>query len=254
MDELNLIPEALSLFQLVGLIALSSGTSFLTASVGMGGGTVLLAVMAQIIPTKAIIPVHGVVQLGSNFGRAAVMFENIKRQHALWFLGGSLLGALIGGNVVVALPVAWLKLALGGFILYSVWGHKFSSETRSLRGLGIGGALSTLLTMFVGATGPFVVACLRPFGFKPIELVATSAACLVIQHLLKVMVFGFLGFAFSDYIGLIILMIGSGFLGTLLGRKVLLKVNEKYFQYVLSAVLTILAIRLLYSAFMNIYS
>ncbi len=223
--------------------------SFLTAAVGIGGGTLLLAVMAQVLPVNALIPVHGVVQLGSNAGRALLMARDINLKYALWFVGGSLVGAIIGGQIVVTLADVWLKLILGVFILYSVWGPKFSSHGASAYKLGFGGTISTLLTMFVGATGPFVVAYLRALALKPMQLVATSAACMVAQHLLKVLVFGLLGFAFSPYLGLMVLMIAVGLLGTLLGRKVLLSINETLFMYTMNAVLTLLALRILYSSF-----
>jgi uncharacterized membrane protein YfcA len=247
MDSLQFVPDALSLSAFSGLIILSFFTSFLTASMGIGGGTVMLAVMAQVMPAKAIIPTHGLVQLGSNFGRAAILFSFVKRQHLLWFLAGSILGAIVGGRVVVSLPVPILKLVLGAFILYSVWGPRLKSLADSLPKLAVTGALSTLLTMFVGATGPFVIASLRSFSFAPKELVATSAACLVIQHSLKVMVFGLLGFVFSDYLALIGLMIATGFMGTVLGRRVLLSVDEQKFQMGLNIILSLLAVRLLLS-------
>jgi hypothetical protein len=41
---------------------------------GIGGGAALLAVMASLVPPAALIPVHGVVQVGSNLGRALTTF------------------------------------------------------------------------------------------------------------------------------------------------------------------------------------
>jgi len=248
-NELTLIPSALSTAEFFGLIAASLMTSFTSASIGVGGGMMLLAVMAQVIPSKALIPVHGVVQLGSNLGRAAVMLEHISQPHVIGFLTGSAIGAIVGVNIVVTLPTGYLKLALGGFILHSVYGPKLTQRASSLSGLSLNGLFSSLLTMFVGATGPFVIASLRPFGFNPINLIATSAACMVIQHLFKVLAFGLLGFAFVQYAPLIGLMIVTGFLGTLLGQRTVLNINERQFQYLLNIVLTLLALRLLYSGF-----
>jgi len=54
-------PTELSTLAFYSLVLLSCVTSMISASMGIGGGTVLLAVMAQVIPIKAIIPVHGVV-------------------------------------------------------------------------------------------------------------------------------------------------------------------------------------------------
>lgn len=253
MFDFIVLPDSLNWVTFFGLITLSYFTSLLSASLGIGGGTVMLAVMAQVLPVNAIIPVHGVVQLGSNFGRAAVLLAHVRWDYFIYFVIGSLLGALIGGQLVVSLPVEFLRALLGGFILFSVWGKSYLTKrmTRGFitnRGLAIGGLLSTLLTMFVGATGPFVIAILNVFGMPPAVLVATNAACLVSQHALKVMVFGLLGFAFAPYLPLIILMIISGFVGTLIGRCILLKAKAKHFQTLLNIILSLLALRLLYTA------
>ncbi len=220
----------------------------LTAACGIGGGAVLLAVMAQFMPVSELIPVHGVVQTGSNLGRSIIMLPNVRWDLLRWFVVGSLLGAIVGGQLVVSLPKDLLRFVLGAFILFTLWGPspKFSQSGRSL--LAAGGVLSTILTMFVGATGPFVVAFLRAFQLSSVTLVATSAVCMVSQHVLKVVVFGLLGFAFSPYIHLIILMIATGFLGTLIGRRLLLKFDEKKFQNGLNIILTLLALRLILTA------
>jgi len=43
------------------VVAASFATSFLTAAFGIGGGAVLLAILASLMPSAALIPVHGVV-------------------------------------------------------------------------------------------------------------------------------------------------------------------------------------------------
>lgn len=240
-----LIPESLHFTEFWLLVGISFFTSFITAAIGIGGGSVLLAVMAQVVPAGAVIPVHGIVQLGSNVGRAAALYRSVDRDLLGWFVGGSLVGALIGGRIVVTLPVGALQLVLGAFILYSAWGPKLRGLARSTRTLAVGGLLTTTLTMFVGATGPLVMSMLRPFPLPPVGLVATMAGCVAAQHLLKVLVFGLLGFAFGPYVPLMALMIGLGFLGTLAGRHVLLRVDPKKFALVLNIVLTVLAVRLI---------
>lgn len=243
-----LVPEALNATEFWLLVVISFFTSFTTAAIGIGGGAILLAVMAQVVPPVAIIPLHGVVQLGSNVGRASVMFGDIDRKLLAWFSGGSVIGALIGGKLVVNLPVDTLRLLLGGFILYSVWIPQPQRLASSTKTLGAGGLLTTALTMFVGATGPFVMALLRNFKMPPVRLVATMAGCLSVQHTLKAIVFGLLGFAFGPWVPLMALMIAFGFVGTLIGRRILVKVDPKKFSRILSAVLTVLALKLIADA------
>ena len=95
--------------------------------------------------------------------------------------------------------------------------------------------------MFFGATGTFVSAMVKTLKLGRLDHVATHAACMVAQHVIKVVVFGLLGFAFAPYFGLTAAMIVSGFIGTVVGKRFLVKMNDVLFHRVLSIVLTILA-------------
>jgi uncharacterized membrane protein YfcA len=68
---------------------------------------------------------------------------------------------------------------------------------------------------------------------------------MVAQHVIKVAVFGLLGFAFGPYLGLIVAMIVSGLLGIFVGTRFLIKMNDAIFHKVLAVVLTLLAARLI---------
>lgn len=240
-----LLPDGVGLLVALGLVALSALTSFLTAAVGIGGGAIMLAVMAVLIPIQALIPVHGLVQLGSNTGRAALMVRHVERRILLPFGLGSLLGAGVGGLVVVQLPAAILEIALAGFILWSTFGPAPTALGRlAFSGAGV---LSSFLTMFFGATGPFVAGMLKSLRLGRLEHVASHAACMTLQHTVKVLAFGLLGFAYGPWLPLIGAMIVTGFLGTVLGRRVLLRAADDRFHQVLSVVLTLLALRLLWS-------
>ena len=55
------------------LVTTSFIASMLTASAGIGGGTLILALLVVNVPIVAVVPLHSVVQLGSNTGRAMMM-------------------------------------------------------------------------------------------------------------------------------------------------------------------------------------
>lgn len=226
------------------LIAISAATSFLTAAAGIGGGVVLLAVMAVVMPAQALIPVHGVVQLGSNAGRALILLRDVRTAVLLPFCAGSLVGAGLGGLTAVQLPPAALKIGLAAFILWSVWGRSFTAGGRYA--VLLTGTFSSFLTMFFGATGTFVSAMVKTLKLGRLEHVATHSACMVAQHLIKVFAFGLLGFAYGPYLGLVAAMIASGFLGTVLGKRVLMKLKDESFHRILAVVLSLLALRLVY--------
>jgi uncharacterized protein len=227
------------------LIAISFFTSALTAAFGIGGGVAMLGALAGTVPPAMVVAVHGVVQFGSNIGRAV-----LQRAHVLWrptalFSAGSVIGAALGAAVFVALPEKLLLALLGVFILLMTWLPKPRIPGLETGGVFIGGIIATFVTMFVGATGPFVQALFLPMNLEKRVLVATHAACNVIQHGLKALAFGWLGFNFADWAPLLVAMIASGFLGTWLGTALLERMPEALFKTVLKWLLTALSLDLL---------
>ena len=71
------MPIELSEFTIYFLIVASMLTSFVSAAFGIGGGAILLGLLALKLPPIALLPIHGVVQIGSNMGRAVIFFKNI---------------------------------------------------------------------------------------------------------------------------------------------------------------------------------
>lgn len=247
----GLLPEGLGLLPALALVAISGTTSFLSAAVGLGGGAILLAVMAILVPIHALIPVHGIVQIGSNAGRTMIMLKHVERRILLPFAVGSAFGAGLGGLVAVQLPAEILEIALAIFILWSTFGPL----PGALGGLAVSGAgaFSSFLTMFFGATGSFVAGMLKSLRLGRLEHVASHSACMTLQHALKVLTFGLLGFAYGPWLALIAAMIASGFVGTLLGRRLLVQSQDERFHRILSVVLTLLALRLLWSGLSGLW-
>lgn len=245
---ITLLPLDVSALAAAGLVALSLFTSALTAAAGIGGGLVLLSVMATFLAPVVVIPIHGVVQLGSNAGRAALLRQHINRQILLPFALGSLLGVAVGAKLFVALPTPVLQIILGLFVLASVWLPKLKASSIPNRGFAVVGIVGSFVTMFVGATGPFVASFITPDRLERHAVVATHAACMTVQHSLKVVAFGFLGFAFLPWVPLLAAMIGAGFIGTMLGRRLLDRLPHAMFKRIFKAILTVLALRLLYAA------
>jgi len=241
---MNVLPPELAPLAGATLVICSFLTSALTAALGLGGGILLLAVMAAVVPVSAVIPVHGVVQLGSNGGRALLMARHARRNIVGPFLLGSVAGAVVGGSAAINLPENLLRVSLGLFVLALTWLPRPKTRGLGAGGIAVVGSVTTFLTMFFGATGPLIAAFLSPDRLDRHTLVSTHAACMTIQHVLKVAAFGILGFAFSTWIPLLVMMIASGFIGTLAGAKLLDKLPAKVFRWALKILLTVLALHL----------
>jgi uncharacterized membrane protein YfcA len=238
----------LALWSFLLLCGVSFLGSLISAAMGLGGGSLVLAVMALFLPPAVLIPVHGMVQFGSNGGRAALMRSHILLGIVPAFLIGTILGAAIGVQLVIALPIALLQGVLAAFILYSTWAPKFRASNPGKRTFFGLGALVAFATMFVGATGPLIAPFIAAASSQRQQVVATHAALMTLQHGLKIVAFGAVGFAFGPYLPLLAGLLACGFAGTYAGRHLLDRLPERAFRIGLKTILTAIALRLLYSA------
>ncbi|MCH4563086.1 sulfite exporter TauE/SafE family protein [Halomonas sp. EGI 63088] len=230
----------------LGLVLLSAFTSGLSAAVGIGGGTLLILAMAQVMPATALIPVHGMVQLGSNGGRALMTWRYLDRGLLAAFLPGVVLGALAAAWLLVRLPAGVLELCIAAFVLYSCWGPGWPRGLLGRGGTLLAGALTTFLSSLVGATGPLVAAVIKQHFSERLPRVATFAACMTFQHLTKAFVFGVAGFVFHAWLPLMLAMVAAGFLGTWLGLRLLHRLSDRRFDTLFKGGLTLLALRLIW--------
>nr|WP_321980679.1 sulfite exporter TauE/SafE family protein [uncultured Cohaesibacter sp.] len=231
-----------------GLIIASFFTSAFTAAFGIGGGVTLLAILGMVIPVTTLIPVHGTVQMGSNAGRAWHL-----RNHIHWRLIGlialgAIVGTLLGSQIVIALPDALLKIILALFVLAITWLPTPRRVKSGDRTVGVGAFIASLAGMFVGATGPLLAALISGRIANRQGVVATHAAAMTLSHALKIIAFGFIGFAYTNWLGLIGAMILSGYLGTRTGSKLLHVMDEALFRKIFRVIITALALLMLLGA------
>jgi uncharacterized protein len=250
-SDLLALPQLLTWPVAVALIVFSFFMSAMTAVLGVGGGTGMLAIMASVFPPALLIPIHGIVQLGSNAGRAVVMRQHVHRRIFTYFLIGGVAGTAAAANVFVILPAQILQIALAAFIILLVWAptiKKFSVPDRGFLAVGF---VVNFVGMFLGAAGPLFGACLSTDKLSKHIVVATQGACVSTHYLLKAIAFGIIGFNYNEWLPFIIAMIVAGFIGTLVGGKLLDRLPEKSFAKAFRAVLTVFALKLLWDGLMG---
>lgn len=243
----DFLPAGLDPLLAIGLVAFSLFTSFVTATLSLGGGMMMVAVLALVFPPLVVVPLHGAIQLGSNGGRAFVQRAHIQWSYVGWISLGAIAGTIVGGQFANLLPTEGLLFAIGAFVLISTWlpQPKVIATSRLTRVLG--GGIIAALGMVVGATGPLIALFLKGLPDRR-QLVATHATLMTAQNLLKIAMFVLLGFAFGEYLPLIAAMIVSGFIGTALGSRLLVRVPEQAFRLGFKVVLSLVAINLLLRA------
>jgi uncharacterized membrane protein YfcA len=247
---LDLLPTGLDPLMALALVALSFVTSLITATFSLGGGTLMVAVLALVFPPGIVVPLHGAIQLGSNAGRAVVQRAHIQWRYVRWIALGAVLGTIVGGQFATLLPERFFTALIGVFVLVTTWLPQPKVVGRSPVIQFVGGAVISALSMLVGATGPLVAVFLKGIADRR-QLVATHAMLMTFQNAFKVVVFVALGFAFSSYLPLIAAMILAGFGGTALGSRLLVRVPESAFRWGFRIILTLVALDLLRGALLG---
>jgi uncharacterized membrane protein YfcA len=189
------------------------------------------------------------VQIASNASRVLLGLRHIEWRLFWPFLGGAVLGAALGSRLVLRLPSEYLPLILGVFILIFTWLPKRQKAFRLPGHFALLGALQTFLALFVGVSGPLTNAFLLREDLTRDRLVITHGLLMTASHVLKVLVFGFLGFAFGPHLLLIAGMVVAVTLGSYAGTLLRGRLPEVLFRKIVKVIITILALRMIAGVF-----
>lgn len=245
----------------IGLAALA--TSVLSALAGLGGGIILLVVIAQFFAPATAIPIHGGIQLVSNGSRAGLLRRDIEWRavglSALLLFPASLLGVAVATSV----PENLTRFVIGVFVLIAAWrpallrGLLVRGEQPSARHSGAGlpdrvlvglGAVSGFLNTTVGASGPMTSPFFKAVTATHTAFVATAATAQVFAHASKVVAFSLDEFAIEDHLSVIAIGAVGVTVGSFIGTRLLGRISEANLDTLFKLVLTALAVRLLLRA------
>jgi len=246
--------------ELIILIISAFITSSISAVLGMGGGIILLGIMAIIIPNGyMVIALHGIIQLISNTTRTFVFRKHLKMKLIKEFLIGAIIGAGLSATIIFLLikffevssaseiKVDFLKPLIGVFIIWYLFlkGPKKEKESKSF--IKVGG-ISGLASIFVGATGPLIAPFFLNSNLSKENIIANKAACQMITHLTKIPLFiFFFNVNYIEEYKLLFPLILAVFIGTNFGKKILNMIPEKLFIRLFKTTLFIIALKLIFS-------
>jgi len=246
--------------ELIILIISAFLTSSISAVLGMGGGIILLGIMAIIIPNGyMVIALHGIIQLISNTTRTFVFRKYLKKDLVKEFLIGAIIGAGLSAIIIFLLikifevssasdiKVDFLKPLIGIFIIWYLFlkGPKKEKESKSFIKVG---SISGLASIFIGATGPLIAPFFLNSNLTKENIIANKAACQMITHLTKIPLFiFFFNVSYIQEYKLLLPLIIAVFIGTNFGKKILDMIPEKLFIKLFKIALFIIAIKLIFS-------
>ncbi len=190
----NLSPLMFLLFPLLGVVA-----GILAGLLGVGGGLVLVAALAWLLPLFGVpqeTAMHAA--LASSLASIVLTAASSARAHARrgsvlwptvkWMVPGLVLGGWLGSGVAVALSDAVLRWVVAGYCLLAAWQIGFGrtrapadgSEVPAPRGWPLtaaGGGIGALSAVVGIGGGSMTVPLLVWRGVRPVRAVGTSSAC-----------------------------------------------------------------------------
>ena len=240
------------------LIVAAILTSSISAVTGMGGGIILLGIMAILIPEGYIvIALHGIIQMLSNGTRTFVFRDHIKKNLISEYLIGAIAGLGLSTLIIYALmrfhsvtsanqiSFDYLKPIIGLYILWYLYLRGSKKEQKNKLFI-IVGFISGLSSIFIGAVGPLIAPFFLRSDMNKENIIANKAACQIITHLGKIPIFMY--FFELDYVAhysTLIPLIVSVYIGTNVGKKFLHSISDKTFRIIFKIILTIISFRLI---------
>ncbi|WP_323843779.1 sulfite exporter TauE/SafE family protein [Microbulbifer magnicolonia] len=223
-------------------------SAFISAVTGGAGGILMFAALNTAIPLRMLVPIHGAVQLMNNLARVFYVREHIRWDLCGPFFIGCTLGA--GAMTVGLASLSWQQLPmalLAVLIFYTVFKPKKLPEIRlAPRNYFWVGIATGTLGILAGAVDPLLAAFFVRRDLSPQEIVANKSVMQAWCHALKIPAFIFLGFAFSDHLGLILLLTVAAVIGTRIGVALLNKLNSELFFNLMKVALLVAGIRIVY--------
>ena len=231
----------------------------------MGGGIILLGIMAIMIPEGyTVVALHGIIQLVSNFTRSYVFQQHIKKDIIRQYFPGAVLGISLSALIIFLLitlfqvesakdiKIDFLKPLIGVFIIWFLFGRRPKPKDDQPNFFGVG-LVSGITTVFIGATGPLIAPFFLKGKLTKETIIANKAICQAISHSGKIPLFiYFFQFDYFAEMKILIPLVIAVFIGTNFGKEILTFIPERIFQFLFRAALTIIAVKLIVDPLISI--
>ncbi|MEW6386875.1 MAG: sulfite exporter TauE/SafE family protein [Thermodesulfobacteriota bacterium] len=261
--SLNPIDPALLPYFIISLAALT--TAGLTLFSGFGLGTLFLPVFALFFPLELAVALTALVHLANNLFKLGLLGKYADKATVLRFGLPAILAALLG-----AWTLLWLS-DLSPWLSYQLWGRQLQVTPVKLvvallmiafalmdlipalaqfslkpKYLPLGGLLSGFFGGLSGHQGALRSVFLLKCGLSKEAFIGTGVviACLVDLSRLSVYFGHFSIRGFQENAGLLIIAIASAFTGSYLGSRLLTRITIQAIQYLVAALLLIIALGL----------
>ncbi|HEK0786064.1 TPA: sulfite exporter TauE/SafE family protein [Proteus mirabilis] len=225
-------------FIAVILLAVFSGV--ISGVVGTGSSILLIPALTYVFGAKEAVPIMALASVMGNLSRIYLWRHSIRFKPLFYYLLPGIPAVVLGANTLWIMPEKWLNIGMGMFfilmipVIHLLRKHQIKMKTYQVI---IAGAVIGYLTGVVFSTGPLTIPIFSAYGLTLGPLLATEAAASFVIYLTKALTFSQLG-AVNSFILISGVLVGCGLtVGNYLGKKLVLKLTPKLFQWLLDAML-----------------
>ena len=232
---------------LIVVVALVSGG--ISAVTGFGIGSLLTPVLALQVDTRLAVAAVSIPHVIGTALRFWLLQSGVDR-HVFWSFGlTSAAGGLAGALLHSWASNRWLTMLFGVLLLFAATAE-VTGLARRMRFRGwvawLAGALSGLLGGLVGNQGGIRSAALLGFNLSKETFVATATAVALLVDGARMPVYLFMQYDEIAALWWWVLLATMGVIaGTVLGSRVLTRLPESWFRFVLALVLAALGVLML---------
>ena len=229
------------------IVASSFLASTISGAFAIGGGFLMLAVVAAFFPIAAVVPLHSALMLGTSIGRSIFFRKYIYRPIVIPFVLGCMIGAPVGARIYVDLPDVVVAIVVGVFMLAALWFPPLTWRPRIKHPfflVGIAHSFLSTLFSFGGLMQPLMMRTM----LDKMQVIATLAVSLLAMNVFKLAGYAAFGFEFRPYLTLIGVAIVAGIAGARAGMHIVQCIPEEKFRMVFKVIMTALALQLFYRA------
>lgn len=237
-------------YLLVLVAGLFAGT--LGGIVGTGSSLVLMPLLVMMFGPRQAVPIMALAAIMGNFGRVLAWRREIDWRACGAYCSTAVPGAMLGAQLLLAIPAGWAETALGGFFLALIpirrWLARRQFRLTRMHLLLLGAPLG-VLTGVVVSTGPLTVPLFTFYGLERGAFLGTEAASSMGMYIAKAATFRALG-----ALPLAVLLQGAVvgltlMAGSFIGRHVVMHLSAAAHRALIDGLLAVSGVTLLWTAF-----
>lgn len=238
-------------YQLNEILFLLSGfvASVMSASVGFGSSLILLPLAALLLPVKKAIAIVVIFFIVNNLTKVIVFYRHINWKIALlqWVLGLPLVivGALFMVNISTDIIEKVLGIITVAFVISQFLRLSEKFELNNIQ-IAIFGGINGFLGGLIGAASVIRAAVFTHIKLKKEAFVATLAISGLLIDSVKTIIYSRFELITLNDLPLVVGLMVLAFIGTMIGKEVLKKINPKLFWRIDIIVILIIGLSLIF--------